>query len=114
MDACPSEAISKNENGIVLVEEKLCTGCKLCLTACPISALQFNIEKSIVEKCTLCPHLVSDKGLEPACVVACPTGALYFGETNNVINRIRERRIKSVFSLRGAVVYGGLVEYHQK
>lgn len=112
MEACPEKAIRKDNNGIVLIEEALCTGCKLCLTSCPISTLQFSTKKGIVEKCTLCLHLVN-RGLEPACVKACPTEALYFGEINDVINRIKEKRIRSIFSLNSRVVYTAL-KNHQR
>jgi len=101
---CPSEAIKKDANGIVSIEERLCTGCKLCLTACPVAALYYNHDKEVAEKCDLCTHLIT-RGLEPACVRNCPTEALYFGQTNAIINRIRERRIQSLFTHNNQVVY---------
>jgi Fe-S-cluster-containing dehydrogenase component len=104
-DICPNDAIIKNENGVVFIKEELCDGCKLCLTVCPVSALQYNTEKEIAEKCNLCLPLIND-GLAPACVNNCPTGALCFGETNDVINSIREKKIKSLFSQKNQVFYG--------
>src|SRR3989304_1415440 len=41
LDACPTSAISKREDGLVLVEEKRCSGCKDCMLACPYHALVF-------------------------------------------------------------------------
>jgi len=99
-NVCPSEAVTKNSHGIVLINEELCTGCKLCLTACPVLALKYNPEKEVAEKCTLCSHRVHE-GLEPACVRGCPTEALYFGETNEIINKMRKKRIRRyIFSQR--------------
>ena len=34
-DACPVDAITKREDGLVLIDEELCIGCKDCIEACP-------------------------------------------------------------------------------
>lgn len=88
MESCPTKAISKRIDGIVLIDSNLCIGCNLCIEVCPFSAPQFNPERGIVEKCTLCVHRV-DKGLKPACVQTCPTGALQVGDINEVTESIR-------------------------
>ena len=68
MNVCPSEAIKKDENGMVLIEETLCAGCKLCLTACPISALQYkSLRRPVVDGARVC--LVS-WGCSPALLLA--------------------------------------------
>jgi Fe-S-cluster-containing dehydrogenase component len=81
MKACPEGAISKRYDGIVLFNKDLCTGCKVCIEACPFGAPQYNPEKDIVEACNLCFERV-DEGLLPSCVHHCPTHALYFGDCN--------------------------------
>ncbi|MBI5851696.1 MAG: 4Fe-4S dicluster domain-containing protein [Planctomycetes bacterium] len=74
--ACPVDAISKRESdGIVLIDQAKCIGCKYCIWACPYSAPQFNGETGKVEKCTMCVHRM-DAGLQPACVTTCPGRAL--------------------------------------
>lgn len=76
MKACPVGAISKrSQDGIVLIDQAACIGCKYCSTACPYGAPQFNEETGVTEKCTFCVHRL-DVGLEPACVTACLGGAL--------------------------------------
>lgn len=80
-DACPANAISKRKDGIVLIDEDLCTGCRLCIKACPFSVMQFDERKQLAEKCDLCVDRI-DGGLKPACVNACPSHCLHFGETN--------------------------------
>ena len=83
IEACPENAITKRIDGIVIINDKLCTGCGACIEACPFEAPQYNPEKNVVVMCNLCVHRV-DKGLKPACVLACPTGALLFDDVNKV------------------------------
>ena len=94
MDVCPTDAITKRADGIVLIKPELCTGCKACIEACPFGAPQLNPEKSIVEMCTLCVHRI-DQGLAPACFLACPTEAISFGDTNTLIESKREKYAES-------------------
>ena len=94
--ACPVDAISKREDGIVLINEELCIGCSACIEACPFGAPQYNPRKDKVEKCNLCAHRI-DRGIEPACVHTCPTGALVFGEKNEVTEIIRVKKAKSKY-----------------
>ena len=93
IEACPVDAITKRIDGIVLINQELCIGCKACIEACPFGAPQYNPEKNVVEQCNLCVHRV-DKGLKPACVLTCPTGALLFGDTSEVTEEVRTRKAK--------------------
>lgn len=68
--SCPVDAITKRSDGIVLIDQDKCIGCRYCVWACPYGVPQFNEETQKVEKCTLCVHRI-DAGLEPACVAAC-------------------------------------------
>lgn len=97
--ACPTEAIYKRADGIVLIDYDACNGCRDCIPACPYDAFVFNAGEplapgvepgdgaaevmprrpGVVEKCTFCVHRV-DQGLAPACVAACPTGVIAFGD----------------------------------
>ena len=63
---CPEEAIKKRADGIVKLDEDLCSGCELCLDACPYDAIVFNHQTKRACKCNLCYHRV-DCGLIPAC-----------------------------------------------
>ena len=76
---CPSGAISQREDGIVLIDDKSCTGCRSCIAACPFEAMQFNEEKKVAEKCHLCAER-AERGFKPACVAACPSHCIQFGE----------------------------------
>jgi Fe-S-cluster-containing dehydrogenase component len=86
-DACPVGAITKREDGIVLIDEELCTGCRDCIEACPLGVMQFDEEKSLAEKCDLCVERI-ERGLQPACVAACPSHCIYFGDTSYITERL--------------------------
>jgi tetrathionate reductase subunit B len=79
--ACPSGAIAKRDDGLVLIDPEKCTGSRLCVDACPYGAIYFNDGLNIAQKCTGCAHLLdSGEWRVPRCVDSCPTGALRFGE----------------------------------
>jgi len=79
-DACPEEAIRKREDGIVVMDYELCTGCRLCLEACQFDAIDFDEDKGIARKCNLCHNRV-DNGLLPACADnVCLSRCIHFGD----------------------------------
>lgn len=79
MDVCPTSAITKRDDGIVLINADMCIGCRYCSWACPYGAPQFNEELNVMTKCDMCYDLV-DKGERPACVESCPYRAMDFGD----------------------------------
>lgn len=72
---CPNGAISKNDDGLVLIDENTCNGCKLCVYGCPYGCMSFNEIKHTAGHCDLCRERV-EAGIEPACVQHCIGGAL--------------------------------------
>lgn len=76
---CPSGAMHKrDDNGLVIVNEDVCIGCKSCAMACPYGAPQFNAKKGHMTKCDGCQDRLA-QGLKPVCVASCPLRALDFG-----------------------------------
>lgn len=83
---CPTGASYKRAaDGIVLVDEDKCIGCKLCSWACPYGAREYDSDSGVMKKCTLCIDRIHNDALpererQPACVSTCPTGARHFGD----------------------------------
>jgi tetrathionate reductase subunit B len=71
---CPVGATFITPDGVVLVDEQYCLGCRYCVQACPYGCRFIHPEKNVAQKCTLCYHRIT-KGLTTACCEACPTGA---------------------------------------
>jgi len=77
-DVCPANAISKRESdGIVVVNQKECIGCRACEKACPYGAPQYGRDGKM-QKCNFCTDQLV-QGKAPACVATCPGEALGFG-----------------------------------
>lgn len=83
VNVCPTSAMTKRADGIVLVNQDQCIGCRYCEWACPYGAPQFDERKGVMSKCTLCEDLVA-QGQNPACVDSCPARALGFGELSEL------------------------------
>ena len=85
--SCPVAAISKNELGIVLIDEALCIGCRECLEACPFGAMQFDDEGEVAVKCDFCFERLQNNQ-RPACAQACATQCIFAGDTPALHQRI--------------------------
>ena len=83
---CPTGASYKRaDDGIVLVDEDLCIGCKLCSWACPYGAREYDADAGVMKKCTLCIDRIYNENFDevdrvPACVATCPASARHFGD----------------------------------
>lgn len=78
--ACPTGAIFKRaDDGVVLIDQSKCIGCRFCAWACPYGAMGFDEERNVADKCTYCAHRLA-RGEQPACVTKCPGHALSFGK----------------------------------
>lgn len=104
VNVCPVAATYHNEDGIVLVDQRRCIGCRMCMAACPYqrrfftwgepelppeAALSVNSPlypvpslRGTVIKCMFCAHFLRD-GKLPFCVAGCPMKALYMGDLNS-------------------------------
>jgi len=87
MGVCSSGAISQKD-GVVSFDAELCTGCRLCMMACPVGSPSIDPVLKRAVNCDLCEG-------EPACVEFCPFGAVeYVPATHSALvnkKRIAER-----------------------
>ncbi len=75
---CPVGATYLSPEGVVMVDDKYCIGCRYCVQACPYGCRFIHPERKVASKCTLCYHRLK-KNLAPACMEVCPTGARMYG-----------------------------------
>jgi formate dehydrogenase iron-sulfur subunit len=94
VEACPAEAMIRDEQGVVRRRLFRCIGCGSCARACPFGVIPSELggtpshSKSPermsghqVAKCDLCADRTeSDPDAVPRCVAACPSGALLFAD----------------------------------
>lgn len=79
---CPTGATYTTKEGIVLVDENKCIGCKYCVVSCPYQARVVSHETGVVEKCRFCAEEVA-QGKQPICVSTCVGGARIFGDLDD-------------------------------
>lgn len=127
VSVCPVGATYKRADGIVLVDNQRCIGCKFCMTGCPYSARVFNWKdpeiklppdhvynpetnipatEGTVGKCVFCADLVRINKL-PRCVTACPMGVIYFGDIqeDTVTNGTETLRFRKLLEERAGYRY---------
>ena len=103
VSVCPVDATFKRQDGIVLIDNERCIGCRFCIAACPYSARTFNWtepinaaqfedipynmevnvpqKKGTVTKCVFSADQLRENKL-PYCVSSCPNEVYYFGDSN--------------------------------
>jgi len=74
VEVCPKKSLVRDlETRAVVVKEDECTGCGICVKACPADAISIHPTRKVAVKCDLC-------GGKPECVEVCPSGALSYCE----------------------------------
>lgn len=93
---CPVKAITRSEDGVVLIDYNKCIGCRLCKSACPMGNISYSTRIKKVFKCDLC-------GGEPKCAQFCPGGALTVEDLDATDSRkkLTADRIKAAMGKEG-------------
>lgn len=100
-NVCPVGATFHTPEGVVLIDQERCIGCRLCMAACPydrrffnwdepqqlpqVKSTPYNVQtqtpaiKGTVMKCDFCTDRAEAGGL-PYCVEGCPREAIYYGD----------------------------------
>ena len=88
--SCPSGALYKRgEDGIVLIDQKVCRAWRSCVAACPYKKTYFNWQTGKSEKCILCFPRV-ETGQAPACFHSCVGRIRYLGVLLYDADRIQD------------------------
>jgi molybdopterin-containing oxidoreductase family iron-sulfur binding subunit len=121
---CPTKATWKREDGVVMMDQHRCIGCRFCMAACPFGARSFNYgdprkapkelnpdfptnpeyptrTKGVVEKCNLCAERLA-KGQVPACMEAAnkiKEDSLVCGDLDDPDSKVREL-LRTHYSIR--------------
>ncbi len=100
VQVCPVGATFQTADGVVLVNDRTCIGCRYCIQACPYGARYLHPATSTADKCTFCYHRLH-RNLLPACVEVCPTQARVIGDLNSAASPMtRFRRMNKIFVLK--------------
>lgn len=76
--SCPSGAIYKRPDGVVLIDQDKCRGWRQCISACPYKKIYFNARRKKSEKCLLCYPLL-ENGKPTVCSESCVGRIRYMG-----------------------------------
>ena len=117
---CPARATYYQPDGVIVVDQSICIGCRMCMAACPYDVRVFNWDRQpqpsvppehegnrpeftapqrqgTVGKCAMCVHRLR-KNEFPACVEACLMDAIYVGDlVEDVMSNSKETFILSQY-----------------
>ena len=66
IEICPTMALSRNPQGVVMLNKTKCIGCLACVSICPTQVFRYNKNDLNPFKCIACG----------GCAAKCPTEAL--------------------------------------
>ncbi len=115
---CPVVATYQEPDGVVVIDQEICIGCRMCMAACPYGVRVFNWQQppqvpegarsasplftapqrqGTVGKCDSCAHRLRE-GDFPACVTSCPMEVIYVGDfVTDIATNGRETVVLSEF-----------------
>lgn len=77
VQSCIAGALSRTDDGMVVIDKQKCVGCYTCVLVCPFGAIMPGPDGKSAQKCMLCTdNLIG----EPNCVKHCPNNAIVYEE----------------------------------
>ena len=114
------DAVTKREDGIVLLDAEKACGKKGLVDACPYGAIWYNEEKDVAQKCIMCAHILDGNACAsicmPRCAHSCPTGAMEYieADADEFAKKVADEgleRYKADVSADGLVWYKNLYRF---
>ena len=78
VNGCIAGALTKTDEGMVVIDKDKCVGCFTCVLLCPFGAIMPAADGKAAQKCMLCTDNI--KNGEPNCVKYCPNNAIVYEE----------------------------------
>lgn len=78
VNGCIAGALTKTDEGMVVIDKNKCVGCFTCVLLCPFGAIMPAADGKAAQKCMLCTDNI--KNGEPNCVKYCPNNAIVYEE----------------------------------
>ncbi|MGN0805484.1 MAG: 4Fe-4S dicluster domain-containing protein, partial [Candidatus Coproplasma sp.] len=75
VNGCIAGALTKNDDGMVVIDKDKCVGCFTCVLLCPFGAIMPAADGKAAQKCMLCTDNING---EPNCVKYCPNNAIVY------------------------------------
>jgi len=79
VEACPWEALEKQNDGVLKRYMMRCTSCKSCSMACPFGTIYPETIPFIASRCDYCLNRLPE-GASPICLESCSHGGIKYGE----------------------------------
>lgn len=109
VEACSVGAITKREDGIVIVDRDKCEDLQACILACPFAAPGISDDKQEpssmrkeswvvdhpMQKCNMCAELL-DKGERTICERSCPNHAIEVGDLDALRKKYPEAELITI------------------
>jgi len=76
--ACPTDALEKQDDGIVKRYNMRCVACRTCCYACPFGTILPEVIPYAVSRCDFCLNRLQGEQT-PVCLDGCPEKAIQYG-----------------------------------